>query len=137
MRTSGLGLGLTSSLVHLLGGVFLVFMLASGVLQDADQWGQYRERVVAQITLLTIGSVAGILASIVALRRPQGRGLGGPSIPAGMFLAAAVVTIVSVPLGWGYWLEFGSNVSFFAVIIPSIAYTMVYFAVGALLFVRR
>ena len=78
-----------------------------------------------------------MLASIIALSRPRVPGLGGPGFPACVFLVAAVATAVSVPLGWSYWLEFGSNVSFLVVAISSITYTIIYLAIGALLFMRR
>jgi len=108
-----LWLGLIASLVHLSASTFLIFLGTAGVLQDADQWSQHSERVVAQISLLTLGSTAGIFASALALWRRSDLGLVKLRISTGAFLTAAVMTIVSVIMGWDYWLEFGSNVAFF------------------------
>jgi len=103
------------------------------VLQDADQWSQHSERVVAQISLLTLGSAAGIFASALALWRRSDLGLVKLRISTGAFLTAAVMTIVSVLMGWDYWLEFGSNVAFFVVLISSAIYSLVYIFLGMLL----
>ncbi len=128
-----LWLGLIASLVHLSASTFLIFLGTAGVLQDADQWSQHSERVVAQISLLTLGSAAGIFASALALWRRSDLGLVKLRISTGAFLTAAVMTIVSVLMGWDYWLEFGSNVAFFVVLISSAIYSLVYIFLGMLL----
>jgi len=133
MRSSALWLGLIAGSVQLAASTFLIFLGAVGVLQDADQWSQHNERVIAQISLLTFGSAAGMFASGLALWRRSDPGILKLRISTGAFLTAAVMTIVSVLMGWDYWLEFGSNVAFFVVLIFSVIYSLIYLFLGMLL----
>ena len=112
-----------------LGG-FLLFLLAAGVFQDADQWTTYSQQMVAHISLITIGGTVGILVSTVTLYQPRSTPLDKPWTLAIGFLVAAVVTAVSIPLGWDYWLEFASNVWFFVVVTSSAIYAVVYLALA-------
>ena len=136
MKTAVLTLILAASLAHLVAGAFFFYVLDQGGFQDADHWFLYSEQVVAQISLLTIGGSAGVLASISALWRPRVLSLEKLRSSTAIFLMAAIVTAVSLPLGWGYWVEFGANPWVFGVVISSIAYSLLYLTVGTILFVR-
>lgn len=83
--------------------------------------------------MITIGGSAGVLASTVALFQRRSRSSGTPSTPAIGLLVAIVVTVVSIPLGWDYWLEFGSNVEFLVVVISCGIYVVIYLTVAAYL----
>ena len=125
-----LGLGVVSGLSQLALGGFLWLLLLAGVLQDADQWNAHREQTVAQISLTTIAGSAGFLATVVAFFQPRSNPPGTPWISVAGWLMAAVAAIVSVPLGWNYWLQFASNVWFFAITISSVIYVVVYLAMA-------
>ena len=134
MRTATLTLCLAASLAHLVAGAFFFYVLYQGGFQDADHWFLYSERVVAQISLITLGGGAGVLASILARWRPRVLSLKKVRSSTAIFLMAAVVTAVSLPLGWGYWLEYGANPWVFGVVISSIAYSLLYLSMGTILF---
>ena len=136
MKTAVLTLVLAASLAHLAAGAFLFYVLGQGGFQDADHWFLYSDRVVAQISLLTIGGSAGVLASILVLWSPRILSLQKLRSSTAIFLGASVVTAVSLPLGWRYWVEFGANAWVFGVLISSTAYSLFYLTVGAILFAR-
>ena len=132
-----IGFGLISGVAQLALGGFLLFLLAAGVFQDADQWTTYSQQMVVHIILITFGGTVGILASSVALYQPRSIPLGKAWTSATGMLVAAVVTTVSIPLGWNYWLEFASNVWFFVVVISSVIYVAVYLALTTVLLWTR
>ena len=136
MKTTVLTLVLAASLAHLVAGVFFFYVLGQGGFQDADHWFLYSEQVVAQISLLTIGGSAGVLASLLVLWSPRVLSLQKLRSSTAIFLVASVVTAVSLPLGWRYWVEFGANAWVFGVLISSMAYSLFYLTVGAILFAR-
>ena len=127
-----LWLGLISGFVELAGAAFLLLLLAAGVLQDADQWSQHSHQMVTHISLLTIGGSAAVLGGTIALLRPQFMPLEKRWTSAIVFFVAAIVTVVSIPLGWDYWLEFGSNISFFVVVIISAISVVIYLTMGTI-----
>ena len=130
-------LGLISGLVQLAGATFLLLSLAAGVLQDADQWSQHSRQMVAHISLLTIGGGVGVLSGAMVVWEFQIMRLEKRWTSATGFLAAALVTVASIPLGWDYWLEFGSNISFLVVVTISAISVLIYLAIGTIQIGRR
>ena len=127
-----LWLGLISGLVELAGAAFLLSLLAAGVLQDADQWGQHSHQMLTHISLLTVGGGVGVLAGTIALWWPQSIPLEKRWTWVIGILVAAVVTVVSIPFGWDYWLKFASNIPFFVVMILSASSFVIYLTTGTI-----
>ena len=93
--------------------------------------------MVVHISLITIGGIAGILAGTLVLHPPRSMRLHKVlSLVIGL-LVATVATFVSVPSGWHYWLELGSNVWFFVVVKSSSIYAVIYFAMAIFLVWER
>ena len=113
--------------IHLTGAALLLLMLANGSVQDADQWPTVRSQMVGHITLLTIGAIVGLAASTILPSQTRGRQRTSMG-----FLLASALTVVSIPLGWEYWLEMGSNVAFIVMLTLLVLFSAVYLGAGAI-----
>ena len=128
-------IGFTGSLVHSAWDAFLLLLLATGTLQDADQWVKYSTQMTAHIILLATAGSIGTLAGSLGFWVPKSMKLGKPWGSAIGFFVSGVLTIVSVPFGWGYWIDL--NVWLFLVLTFSIAYFVFYTSLAGMLIMRR
>lgn len=128
-------LGFIGSLVHSAWGAFLLLLLARGTLQDADQWVQHSTQMTTHVILLATAGSIGIIAGSLGFWIPKTMGPRKPWSSAIGFFVASVLTIVSVPLGWGYWIDL--NIWLFLVLAFSFAYFLFYTSLAAILIMRR
>ncbi len=128
-------LGFIGSLVHSAWAAFLLLLLATGTLQDADQWVQHSTQMTTHVILLATAGVIGIIAGSLGFWVPKTMGPRKPWSSAIAFFVASVLTIVSVPLGWGYWIDL--NIWLFLVLAFSLAYFVFYTSLAAILIMGR
>ena len=128
-------LGFIGSLVHSAWAAFLLLLLVTGTLQDADQWVQHSTQMTTHVILLATAGGIGVMAGSLRFWVPKTMGPRKPWNSAIGFFVAGVLTIVSVPLGWGYWIDL--NIWFFLVLAFSLAYFVFYASLAAILIMRR
>ena len=114
-----------------------MILLASGILQEADHWSLYSTQVSTHIGLVVAGGILGILAAGYGLWATGYTPLRGVLVTVAGFLAAGTTTAVSIPMAWGYLLEFSSNIAFIVVLVFSLVYVTLYLTVAAITLVSR
>ena len=105
-----------ANLMHLGASSLLVYALATGILQDADQWREYRFQVYTQVAMFTVSPLAVRMAIYTLYRQRL------------ILLASPTALLISLVLGWAYWLDMGSNNALAVVAVLSVTIATVYFA---------
>ncbi len=105
-----------ANLIHLGASSLLVYALVTGILQDADQWREYRFQVFAQVALFAVSALAVRLAIYTLYRQRL------------ILLASPTALLISLVLGWAYWLDTGSNNALAVVAVLSVTIATVYYA---------